>query len=69
MHPLPGSQPALVQLLQAQAQHSRPNSCRPCLPSLLPQDLVEACLQDDHTQRPSFAAIEARLAALLENYA
>lgn len=33
------------------------------------RDLVEACLQDDHTQRPSFPAIEARLAALLETHA
>lgn len=44
-------------------------SLPPLPPSLFPQDLVEACLQDDHTQRPSFPAIEARLAALLETHA
>lgn len=34
--------------------------------SQLAQELVESCLQPDHTQRPSFRVIEAQLAALLD---
>lgn len=45
-------------------------TCR-CPPSLPPfpsyaQSLVAACLSDDHTQRPSFAEIQDRLALLLD---
>ncbi len=49
------------------AQYSEPPPPAPACPLL--QELVDSCLQDDHKQRPSFAAIEDRLAALLETYA
>ena len=35
-------------------------------PSSSPQALIERCLQDDHTQRPSFDAICEVLSGLLD---